>query len=66
LHDGKGHPIVIPGLWALEPGNAGANTDPNKIYFTAGPDEEQHGIFGSLGAAHNQPHQHFGDFSLMI
>jgi Tol biopolymer transport system component len=47
--DGK--PIQIDGLWALMPGNQGANSDPNSIYFTAGLDGEQHGLFGSLTAS---------------
>jgi uncharacterized protein (TIGR03118 family) len=47
--DGK--PIHIDGLWALMPGNSGPNTDPNSIYFTAGLDGEQHGLFGSLTAS---------------
>jgi uncharacterized protein (TIGR03118 family) len=47
--DGK--PIQIDGLWSLMPGNAGANTDPQSIYFTAGLDGEQHGLFGSLTAS---------------
>jgi uncharacterized protein (TIGR03118 family) len=47
--DGK--PIQIDGLWALMPGNGGTNTDPHSIYFTAGLDGEQHGLFGSLTAS---------------
>jgi uncharacterized protein (TIGR03118 family) len=44
--DGK--PIVIDGLWSLMPGNGGPNSDPNSIYFTAGIDDEKHGLFGKL------------------
>jgi uncharacterized protein (TIGR03118 family) len=47
--DGK--PIQIDGLWALMAGNSGTNTDPHSIYFSAGLDGEQHGLFGSLTAA---------------
>ena len=51
LGDGSGHPIAIEGLWALRFGNAGPNFDSNTLYFTAGPDDETHGLFGSLKPA---------------
>jgi len=44
--DGK--PIVIDKLWTLRTGNGGAGGNPNSIYFTAGPNGEQDGIFGQL------------------
>ena len=40
-------PLVIDGLWALTPGN-GATGDTQKIYFSAGPNSEADGLFGSL------------------
>jgi uncharacterized protein (TIGR03118 family) len=43
-----GQPLQIDGLWALVNGNGGNGGDPNKVYFSAGPDEEAHGLFGSL------------------
>src|SRR5262245_15804592 len=44
----NGHQITIDGLWALEFGN-GANAGPrNTLFFTAGPDEESHGLFGKI------------------
>jgi uncharacterized protein (TIGR03118 family) len=48
----KGHrdgAVVIDGLWALTFGNrgsAGGSTD--TLFFTAGPDGENHGLFGFL------------------
>jgi uncharacterized protein (TIGR03118 family) len=42
--------LVIDGLWALVPGNDAAGGSSSKIYFTAGPDDESHGMFGSLAA----------------
>jgi uncharacterized protein (TIGR03118 family) len=45
-----GAPITIGDLWALIPGTGNAGTDPNKIYFTAGVQNEAHGLFGSLAA----------------
>src|SRR5262249_10424254 len=41
-------PIVIAGLWALIPGNGGMAGDPNSIYFSAGPVDESHGLFGVI------------------
>ncbi len=41
-----GNPIAIDGLWALTVGNGGAFGSTNKLYFTAGPDDESHGLFG--------------------
>ncbi len=44
-------PIVIDGLWALEFGN-GANAGPtNNLFFTAGPNDENDGLFGKITAA---------------
>ncbi|PYI81136.1 MAG: TIGR03118 family protein, partial [Verrucomicrobia bacterium] len=41
-------PIVIEGLWALTFGNGGRAGVPGTLYFTAGPDDESHGLFGAL------------------
>jgi uncharacterized protein (TIGR03118 family) len=50
LRNGSGHAIAIDGLWALEFGN-GANAGPtNTLFFTAGPDDETHGLFGRIRA----------------
>jgi uncharacterized protein (TIGR03118 family) len=48
LKDPDGEPIQIDHLWALRIGNGGMGGDPNLVYFTAGIDNEQHGLFGSL------------------
>ena len=46
----NGRPISIDGLWALGFGN-GAQAGPrNTLFFTAGPDEEAHGLFGKITA----------------
>lgn len=44
----NGNPVEIDGLWALMNGNGGNGGDPNKVYFTAGLNGEQDGLFGSL------------------
>ena len=48
LRDASGQKLVIDGLWALEFGNAGSNGTPDQLFFTAGPDEESHGLFGMI------------------
>ena len=42
------HTLVIDGLWSLSFPPASASIDPARLYFTAGPDSEQDGLFGYL------------------
>jgi hypothetical protein len=51
LVDGQGNPLVIDGLWGLLPGNGGMAGQVGTVYFTAGPDDEMHGLFGALDPA---------------
>ena len=44
-------PLKIDGLWGLSFGNGGAAGPTNTLYFTAGPDRQSHGLFGSLELA---------------
>jgi uncharacterized protein (TIGR03118 family) len=46
-----GTPLSIKGLWGLTPGNGGTGGDTNTIYFSAGPQDESHGLFGALTPA---------------
>jgi uncharacterized protein (TIGR03118 family) len=48
LEDADDNPIVIEGLWALTFGNGVSAGDSDTLYFTAGPGDETHGLFGSL------------------
>jgi uncharacterized protein (TIGR03118 family) len=48
LQSDAGGDLVIDGLWGLRVGNAGPGFDPSKVYFSAGPNDEQDGLFGSL------------------
>jgi uncharacterized protein (TIGR03118 family) len=49
LRDAHGHAIVIDGLWGLLVGDASSGgTD--AVWFSAGPDGEQHGLLGTLTA----------------
>jgi uncharacterized protein (TIGR03118 family) len=41
-------PVVIDGLWGLTFGNGGRGGVPGTLYFTAGPNHEGDGLFGSL------------------
>lgn len=44
----SGKPLVIDGLWALEFGSGQSGFEADEIYFTAGPNDEANGLFGSL------------------
>jgi len=48
LTDSTNAPIVNASLWGLTFGNGGNGGDPNTLYFTAGLENEQHGLLGSL------------------
>jgi uncharacterized protein (TIGR03118 family) len=48
LRNTDGKKLAIDGLWALEFGNAGQNGTPDTLFFTAGPDDESHGLFGTI------------------
>ena len=50
VKNAQGRAITIDGLWGLAFGNGGAAGPTNSLYFTAGPDGENHGLFGSVTA----------------
>jgi uncharacterized protein (TIGR03118 family) len=50
LRSSDGSPLSIDGLWALRFGNGGNAGPTGTLFFTAGPDEETHGLFGSITA----------------
>jgi uncharacterized protein (TIGR03118 family) len=43
-----GHPLSIDGLWGLSVGNDGLAGSSHVLYFTAGPGDERHGLFGVI------------------
>jgi uncharacterized protein (TIGR03118 family) len=43
-------PIKIDGLWGIGFGNGAAAGPTNTLFFAAGPDDETHGLFGSITA----------------
>ena len=47
LKDANGKPIVIEGLWKLTLGG-GRNSSSDTLYFTAGPNDESDGLFGTI------------------
>jgi uncharacterized protein (TIGR03118 family) len=51
VHDG---PVAIDGLWALAFGNGTKAGVPGTLYFTAGPNGESNGLFGSLAPVKNK------------
>jgi uncharacterized protein (TIGR03118 family) len=59
--DGK--PLVIDGLWTLTLGG-GKNSSSDTMYFTAGPDGETNGLFGTITPLlkpDHDDHDHDGD-----
>lgn len=48
LRTEKGEPLAIDGIWALAFGNGVSLGDADSLYFTAGPNNEQDGLFGRI------------------
>jgi uncharacterized protein (TIGR03118 family) len=48
LRGANGNSLSIDGLWALEFGKAGNNGPAGTLFFTAGPEDETHGLFGQI------------------
>lgn len=46
--DQVNNPIQVDGLWALGFGNNGRAGSATTLYFTAGPDDESHGLLGMV------------------
>ncbi|HET7225668.1 MAG TPA: TIGR03118 family protein [Candidatus Eisenbacteria bacterium] len=58
VQDSLGHPLVIDGLWGLAfgvPLMQGPPGLPLRLFFTAGPAEESHGLFGYFTAPQPPP-----------
>ncbi len=51
LGAGDGAPLAIDGLWALQFGNGLATAPAERLFFTAGPNDEEDGLFGSIDAS---------------
>ena len=50
LRSTSGKPLAIDGLWGLIVGDAAAG-GPDSVWFSAGPDDESHGLLGILRAS---------------
>ncbi|MCP3065840.1 TIGR03118 family protein [Myxococcus sp. K38C18041901] len=50
LQGTNGQPLVIEGLWALSFGNGLQNQPTNTLFFTSGPGDEAHGLYGRIDA----------------
>jgi uncharacterized protein (TIGR03118 family) len=48
LNGVNGNPLTIDGLWGLSAGNGGNGGSAQSIYFSAGPNDETHGLFGVI------------------
>ena len=48
LHKSNGHMLSIDGLWGLAFGNGLLEQPTNALFFTAGPDDEKHGLYGRI------------------
>jgi uncharacterized protein (TIGR03118 family) len=55
LKDNTGNTLTINGLWALTFGNGTGAADANTLYFAAGINDEQDGLFGKLQAVSVAP-----------
>jgi len=55
LKDTAGNPLTLDGPWELLFGGGGSAGDPHKLYFTSGPDDENHGLLGTLEVARAEP-----------
>ena len=53
LNAANNQPIMIDGLWAIAFGNGASAGPANSLYFTAGIDKEQNGLFGTITAVEN-------------
>jgi uncharacterized protein (TIGR03118 family) len=50
LRDQRGHRLQIDGLWGLAFGNGVLSQPTTTLFYTAGPNDEQHGEYGAIVA----------------
>ena len=53
LRDAMNAPIAIDGLWAIAFGGGTTSGPATTLFFTAGTDHEQHGLFGTITPVEN-------------
>jgi hypothetical protein len=54
-------PIRIPGLWGIAFGNGLSNQPVDTLFFSAGPGDEKHGLYGRLGVAPGEQYVDMND-----
>lgn len=57
FHSVDGKPMQIPGLWSLQFGNGAAAGPTTTLFFTAGLNDEEDGLFGAITAAEPPGHE---------
>lgn len=57
LRDAMGKPVAIDGLWSIVFGTF-RNADADTLYFTAGPNQQQNGLFGKIAAQPRSDDEH--------
>jgi len=62
----NGQPLDNPFLWALETRTGGANVNTDAVYFTAGINNQEDGLFGEITAATPEPATIFGTATGLI
>lgn len=53
LYNTSNSPLTIDGLWGINFGNDGNAGPATTLFFAAGPDGEQHGLFGTITPVEN-------------
>ena len=56
LRDSHGKALHIDGLWGLAFGDGYAMQSVNTLFFTAGPGDEQHGLYGKIDVKQGSTH----------
>jgi uncharacterized protein (TIGR03118 family) len=60
LRQPDGRTVVIDGLWSIAFGNGVAAQPTDTLFFTAGPDHEEHGVYGRIDPDRNEDHDGHG------
>jgi uncharacterized protein (TIGR03118 family) len=61
LKDQEHKPIRIPGLWGIAFGNGLSNQPVDTLFFSAGPGDEKHGLYGRLDVAPGEQYDDMND-----
>jgi uncharacterized protein (TIGR03118 family) len=53
--DSSGHPVTTPGLWGIAFGNDAFNQPHNTLFVSAGPNDENNGVYGRIDLGASPP-----------